>query len=321
MINVNLIEQICVVPQCDVISDTENVYTAQFTFSEEWAEYEKTAIYICGKTIKKILLVPENSDYYVSENTYLIPNEVIKANGFYISVVGMKDKKLYPSTASVVRVKHSGYTDKDETEDEFTESVYQQLLNSTRAAYIGENGNWFEYNSITHEFEDTGINASVTVDSVMSDTSENPVQNKVVNLALNGIMKVYGFGTTVNLWELNAGNYKANAIKYTDSNTIGNGMSPFVINVSLVHGYEMGTQYVGHYAEIDYNGNHYSLMSKKVNNVVSGTESHYTIEKVETTENKVLSITAASTDEGYTSPKAVYDLVQSALYVDSEATV
>ena len=71
-----------------------------------------------------------------------------------------------------------------------------------KSPYIGENGNWFVWNGTA--WADTGIPASmddaqiaeavadyleehpvaVTVDSALSSTSENPVQNKVINAAL-----------------------------------------------------------------------------------------------------------------------------------------
>ena len=72
-----------------------------------------------------------------------------------------------------------------------------------KSPYIGANGNWFVWNGTA--WVDTGIPASlddaqiaaaveeyleehpveITVDDALSDTSENPVQNKVVDAALN----------------------------------------------------------------------------------------------------------------------------------------
>ena len=72
-----------------------------------------------------------------------------------------------------------------------------------KSPYIGANGNWYVWNGTA--WVDTGIPASlddaqiaaaveeyleehpveITVDDALSDTSENPVQNKVVDAALN----------------------------------------------------------------------------------------------------------------------------------------
>ena len=56
-----------------------------------------------------------------------------------------------------------------------------------KSPYIGENGDWWEWNDEQGVFVDTGVQAkgSVAVDIEMSATSTNPVQNRVITNALN----------------------------------------------------------------------------------------------------------------------------------------
>ena len=56
-----------------------------------------------------------------------------------------------------------------------------------KSPYIGANGDWFEWDDVEAAFIDTGVQAqgSIAVDTAMSDTSTNPVQNRVVTAAVN----------------------------------------------------------------------------------------------------------------------------------------
>lgn len=56
-----------------------------------------------------------------------------------------------------------------------------------KSPYIGENGDWWEWNDEQAAFIDTGVQAQgqVAVDIEMSTTSTNPVQNRVVTAAVN----------------------------------------------------------------------------------------------------------------------------------------
>ena len=56
-----------------------------------------------------------------------------------------------------------------------------------KSPYIGENGDWWEWNDELGQFVDTMVQAqsSIAVDTEMSATSTNPVQNKVVTEAIN----------------------------------------------------------------------------------------------------------------------------------------
>ena len=57
-----------------------------------------------------------------------------------------------------------------------------------KSPYIGENGDWFEWDDAQAAFVDTGVQAqsSIAVDDHLDESSTNPTQNKVVTEAING---------------------------------------------------------------------------------------------------------------------------------------
>ena len=122
--------------------------------------------------------------------------------------------------------------------------VYAQLIGSTNSAnaaaeraeyaaehaigkspYIGENGDWWEWDDEQGVFIDTGVQAqgSIAVDTSMSSTSTNPVQNKVITAAVNEKQDALVSGTNIKTVNgeslLGSGNIIArdpNAVKYTE---------------------------------------------------------------------------------------------------------
>ncbi len=129
----------------DVVADSQNYLTAKFTFTEEWVG---DIIAIFGNGVKYYNVI-------LSDNVCTIPWEVIKTPFFTVSVV-CGDRITANSIR--VRVEKSGYTN-GEMPKPPTPDVYSQILSSTKAPYIGENGNWFEWNSNEKAFVDTGVKA------------------------------------------------------------------------------------------------------------------------------------------------------------------
>lgn len=85
----------------------------------------------------------------------------------------------------------SNYSDDTTNTPEIPQSQYEDFLDvirnySINPPKIGDNGNWFIWNG--NEYEDTGMPSKgeeVTVDEELDETSENPVQNKVLTAAVN----------------------------------------------------------------------------------------------------------------------------------------
>lgn len=63
-----------------LVSGSVNIYDVQFTFSEEWDELQKTAVFRCGKKAVSVLLTEDN-DY-----ACIIPWEVLEHHGRKLSI-------------------------------------------------------------------------------------------------------------------------------------------------------------------------------------------------------------------------------------------
>lgn len=129
----------------NVVADSRNYLTAEFMFSQEW-KGNITAIFAY-----------ENEKYcqLVTDNICVVPWEVIKPPFFTVSIVC--GDRVTANTASVA-VEKSGYAE-GETPKPPTPDVYNQILNSVKLPYIGDNGNWFTWNSDANAFNDTGVKA------------------------------------------------------------------------------------------------------------------------------------------------------------------
>ncbi len=131
-----------------VVADSRDYLKASFEFSEEW-QGDITAIFgFCGE-FYSVLLENGGCD---------VPWEVIKTPAFTVSVVC--GDRITANMASV-EVELSGYCE-GQTPKPPTPDVYQQILNSAKQPYIGENGNWYLWNADAQEFADTGVCAKGT---------------------------------------------------------------------------------------------------------------------------------------------------------------
>lgn len=92
-----------------------------------------------------------------------------------------------PIDASIIDVYIQLLGLKDSTIEAAERAEYAAEHAIGKSPYIGENGDWWEWNDEQGVFIDTGVQAqgSIAVDIAMSSTSTNPVQNKVITEALN----------------------------------------------------------------------------------------------------------------------------------------
>lgn len=104
-----------------LVSGTREVYEVHFTFTDEWNEYGKTAVFMTGngKPIEMVL---------VDDNTCKMPSEVIRRGAHvHIGVYGTNGTKRYPTVwtdaIDIERGVDCGIAHKDPTAD-----VYDQLL-------------------------------------------------------------------------------------------------------------------------------------------------------------------------------------------------
>ena len=128
-----------------VVADSRNYLKATFSFSEEWIG-EKTAIFGHSGEFYSVVL---------EEDVCSVPWEVIKAPHFSVSVV-CGDR--ITTNLVTVNVQKSGYA-QGETPKVPTPDVYEQILNSAKPPFIGENGNWYLWNTASRTFADSGVKA------------------------------------------------------------------------------------------------------------------------------------------------------------------
>ena len=127
-----------------VVADSRNYLKASFEFSEEW-QGKITAIFgFCGEFYSVIL----------EDGCCVVPWEIIKTPAFTVSVV-CGDR--ITTNMARVEVELSGYCE-GQTPKPPTPDVYQQILNSVIPPRIGENGNWFIWD--TDDYVDTGFCAT-----------------------------------------------------------------------------------------------------------------------------------------------------------------
>ncbi len=128
-----------------VVADSRNYLEASFEFSEEW-QGKITAIFgFCG----------EFYSILIENGKCIVPWEVIKSPGFTVSVV-CGDR----ITANMTRVEVdlSGYFE-GQTPKPPTPDVYQQILDSAKPPYVGENGNWYVWDKASRGYVDTELSA------------------------------------------------------------------------------------------------------------------------------------------------------------------
>lgn len=100
----------------EVVADSRNYLFAVFSFSDDWREVTKTAIFTKEEKSYTVLL-DENA-------SCLVPWEVLEVGEFYVSVFG---GDLITTGSAVVKVLESGYVE-GQTPVKPTPDVYQQII-------------------------------------------------------------------------------------------------------------------------------------------------------------------------------------------------
>ncbi len=100
----------------EVVADSKNYLRAHFSFSNDWDDVNKTAVFKHGEDVYNVILI---------DDACLVPHEVIKANYFTVSVFG---GDLITVDKSDVFVCACGL-EEGQTPSEPTPDVYAQILN------------------------------------------------------------------------------------------------------------------------------------------------------------------------------------------------
>lgn len=146
----NVAKQIISLENADmkVVAKSRNYLCCKFCFCDDWSEATKTAVFVSatGETYNVIL---EN-------DACVVPWEVIEHPHFTVSVFG---GDRITANKVIVKVMKCGYCE-GKTSKPPTPDIYEQILNSVKPPYIGENGNWFVWSTENKEFIDSGIAAA-----------------------------------------------------------------------------------------------------------------------------------------------------------------
>lgn len=165
----------------DIPSDSINSAIIVFEFADDWADLVCTAQFTQGnKTYNQL----------IDDNQCAVPVE-LHAGEFKLSVFGAKtDGTAYRSTTVplVKDIIQSGFDGEGETPIPPTPDLYKQLLDEFANGGVhslnGIKGDMSlvagDNTSVSVDTENKEISIDVTVDSAMSDVSENAVQNKIV---------------------------------------------------------------------------------------------------------------------------------------------
>lgn len=90
-----------------VISDSIRFLKIHFNFDEYWDGFEKTAVFAHNGE-KFLVALSDGNSIYLGDNTCYVPQEVIKAQSFSVSVFGNKDGTVITSSNEDVSVADSG---------------------------------------------------------------------------------------------------------------------------------------------------------------------------------------------------------------------
>ena len=165
----------------DIPSDSINSAIIVFEFADDWADLVCTAQFTQGnKTYNQL----------IDDNQCAVPVE-LHTGEFKLSVFGAKtDGTAYRSTTVplIKDVMQSGFDGEGETPIPPTPDLYAQLIeefaNGGVHSLNGIKGDMSlvagDNTAVSVDTDNKEISIDVTVDSAMSDTSENAVQNKVV---------------------------------------------------------------------------------------------------------------------------------------------
>lgn len=164
------------------VAKSQNYLRASFTFSDDWGNDDKIAIFHVGNDNYEMILD--------SENECLVPWEaLVVARNIYVSVYS--GDRITASEA-LVKILPTGYTERVSATQDPSIDVYSSLLSRMNSIDedIGDLGDLetTDKSSLVgaiNEAAQSGGGGSVTIDSELSDTSTNPVQNKAITTALD----------------------------------------------------------------------------------------------------------------------------------------
>lgn len=161
------------------VADTQNVYTASFTFDEEWEGFAKTVIFRSKNNVRFALLD--------NENKCTLPVDVIEAKYLEIGIQGNKDGQIITTKkADCVKIYESGGS-MNMIPEPFEQSEFDRLMDelANTRAFISE-----QTETINQAVEDlnnaeTGLQQAITTAGESKTALEIATGN--ANIAANNL--------------------------------------------------------------------------------------------------------------------------------------
>ena len=158
----------------EVVADSVEYLTANFTFSDDWNGYSKTVIF-SNYSNNKVLVVTliDGDSLYLGNNTCYVPHEVIESPGFSISVFGIKDESVITTDEKNIVVRESGYK-RGETPEEPTPTDVERIIGiATSAKNIADSVRLDADNGVFNGNDGItpNISVSASVDSLVGTPS------------------------------------------------------------------------------------------------------------------------------------------------------
>lgn len=104
-----------------VASESKNYLKVNFSFSDDWDGYAKTAVFKSADETQSIGVVLENDECTV-------PYEIIYESGFSLSVYGIKGDSRITTTESFIWVQKSGFTENSTEPASLSQTEYEQIV-------------------------------------------------------------------------------------------------------------------------------------------------------------------------------------------------
>lgn len=152
-----------------------NSYTCRFELGNDYDGLTAFAVFSCGDNAYTCALS--------EQNTCVIPYEALKDTGdFYVGLFAANGSESSPkriSTGCVQIPVNQGAYQAGSAPKTPSPDVWETLVCKT-IPKIGENGNWYIWDSAAKEYVDTKRPSIAEADAALDADSENPVQNKAV---------------------------------------------------------------------------------------------------------------------------------------------
>lgn len=157
-----------------------NSYTCRFDLGNDYEGLTTFAVFSCGDDVYTCALSAENS--------CVIPHEILKNSGIFdIGIFASNGSESNPkriSTGCIQIPVNPGAYKTGSAPETPAPDVWETLINRN-IPKIGENGNWYVWDTLTDGYIDTKKPSVAEADSALDSLSESPVQNKAVTNALS----------------------------------------------------------------------------------------------------------------------------------------